>query len=590
MSLVEPLQPFENATAEKAAHFWTIGLFVLCGWLLFSNLGGSALLEPDEGRNAEVAREILLLNDWVTPHYDFIPRLDKPMLFFDLVALSYKIFGISEWSARLPAVLAALGCISLAYFFACRFFGRWAALWSALVLLTSLQFFGFARVVMLETLLTLFVSLALCCFFLGQDEVDRGRGRIPFLLMHAAMGVATATKGPVGFLLPGAIIFFYICLTRRWVLLRSMELPLGLPLFILTAGPWYVLAELRNPGYLQYFLWEQNVVRFASSRFNRGEPWYFFILVLIGGFFPWSMLLPSAVSDFWKRSITCERLFLLLWALVPTLVFSFSSSKLAHYILPVFPALAITIGATLGHSLKSSDVVASRIFAFPPFGFFLLTFASSLVVLRPEVLPRHFQIYVHDAFPRFPIALAVALLISLIFSLFAARRRSQHPALFLAAAVGFTAFTFLAEPMIGSVALHRSSKNLAAQAASLIGDEDQIVLLRTYPSGLPFYLSIRRPMAVISSDASRSILGSDYVALQRPEPAPGYGKVIYSAKEFAALWATANNRIVIFADQGMMRHVADLGVTTRRKLLQVGDIVVLENRPVGERPLSEGKP
>ena len=120
--------------------YFIIAVCLFCIVILFSNLGGAALFEPDEGRNAEIAREILLLDDWVTPHYDFIPRLDKPMLFFGLVAFSFKFFGLSEWSARLPSVVAALGCLSLVYVLARYLAGRWAAFWSVLILVTSIEF------------------------------------------------------------------------------------------------------------------------------------------------------------------------------------------------------------------------------------------------------------------------------------------------------------------------------------------------------------------------------------------------------------------------------------------------------------------
>jgi hypothetical protein len=188
-------------------RYWTIGLFIFSAWVLFSNLGVVALIESDEGRNAEIAREILLLRDWVTPHYDFIARLDKPILFFDLVALSYKVFGISEWSARLPSALTAFGCLSLTYFFSGSLFGRWAALWSALILLTSLEFFALSRIVILDMLLTFFLTLALCCFFLGQRGVDQGKGKMSFLLMYVAMGAATLVKGPIGVMLPAGDCF-----------------------------------------------------------------------------------------------------------------------------------------------------------------------------------------------------------------------------------------------------------------------------------------------------------------------------------------------------------------------------------------------
>ena len=156
----------DNVT--NPASYWAIGLIIFCLCVLFSHLGTAVLFEPDEGRNAEIAREILLLKDWVTPHYDFIPRLDKPISYFWLVALSFRLFGLSEWSARLPSALAAFACLSVTYALARAMFGRWAALWSVLVLLTSIEFFALSRIVILDMLLTFFFSLALCAFFLGQ--------------------------------------------------------------------------------------------------------------------------------------------------------------------------------------------------------------------------------------------------------------------------------------------------------------------------------------------------------------------------------------------------------------------------------------
>ena len=153
--------------SSEPSQYWTVGLLLFGISILLLNLGGAALFEPDEGRNAEIAREILLLKDWVTPHYDFIPRLDKPMLFFGLVALSYKLFGISEWAARLPSALAALACLCITYRFASSLFGRRAGLWSALILLSSMEFFAMSRAVLMDMTLTCFVSLALWSFCLG---------------------------------------------------------------------------------------------------------------------------------------------------------------------------------------------------------------------------------------------------------------------------------------------------------------------------------------------------------------------------------------------------------------------------------------
>jgi 4-amino-4-deoxy-L-arabinose transferase-like glycosyltransferase len=140
---------------------WATFLGVVCLVILFANLGGAAFFEPDEGRNAEKAREILLLNDWVTPHHNFLPTLDKPIAFYWPVALSFKLFGFSEWAARLPSTLAALGCLLLVYQFARRHWGARTALWSCLVLATSVEFFFFARLVILDVLYSAGIAVVL---------------------------------------------------------------------------------------------------------------------------------------------------------------------------------------------------------------------------------------------------------------------------------------------------------------------------------------------------------------------------------------------------------------------------------------------
>ena len=140
-------------------------LRVVCLVILFANLGGAAFFDPDEGRNAEKAREILLLNDWVTPHENFLPTLDKPIAFYWPVALSFKLFGFSEWAARLPSALAALGCLLLVAQLARRHWGARTALWSCLVLATSVEFFFFARLVNLDMSLTFFITMALFSFY-----------------------------------------------------------------------------------------------------------------------------------------------------------------------------------------------------------------------------------------------------------------------------------------------------------------------------------------------------------------------------------------------------------------------------------------
>ena len=570
----------ERRSAVDPEAYWFFGLFVFSVWILFAGLGGAALFEPDEGRNAEVAREILLLKDPVTPHYDFIPRLDKPVLFFDLVALSFKLFGVSEWAARLPSVLAALGCILLVYFFSRALFGTRAALWSGLVLVTSPEFFALSRIVILEMTLTLFMSIALCGFVLGQQPLGRNQKRAWFILVYPALGAATLVKGPVGFLLPGGVIFLYLLLSRRWSAIKEMELPLGIALLLVTAAPWYALAEFRNPGYLTHFLWNENVVRFATTHFHRSSPWYYFIVVLAAGFFPWTLVLPTAVANLRKYSGQDERLFLIVWAVLPLLFFSMSSSKLPHYILFVYPPVAVIVGTTMADLLSQASLKTFSLVSLPGLAFVLLALVTTIVTGRPDILPPGIQPYVQLTFPTVPIPLLAGSMLVVVFGPVAVRNTLWKKSLIFYAAVAgsFAIFISTAIPVIKEVSLHRSSKQLVDKAASFVGAEDQLVLYGGYPSSLPFYFNVQRSIWVVWSGKKSKVLGSDYVATKQPRPAQGYGQVLFTEEEFAEVWKGSRVRYVMFVDAGAVARLQQLLGEPLKVIVELHDTVVVESR------------
>ena len=565
-----------------------IALCLFCLVVLFSDLGGAALFEPDEGRNAEVAREILLLPDWVTPHYDFIPRLDKPVFFFALVALCFKFFGLSEWSARLPSVLAALAGLSLTYVLARSIFGRRAALWSVLILVTSVEFFALSRVVILDMVLTMFITLSLVCFWFGH--LAAGPRRKPLvLLMFVSMGVATLVKGPIGFVLPAAVIFFYLLLSKKSAVISEMELSLGVPLFLVVVAYWYVAVELRNPGYLHHFLYEENFARFTTTEFNRSGPWYYFVVVLAVGFFPWTALLPITVADFRRRPPADGHLFLILWIALPLVVFSLSGSKLPHYILPLYPPLAILVGATVAKALSIPSKTTTWALLLPAATFFSLALLPALSFLASDFLPDQIQAHVHAALTATAILFSAAASSALILGLAGIKKGLWHRELYHygATALGFASFILVAEPIIDTVSLNRSSKQLATTAASVIHQRDQLVLYEKYLSSLPFYLRIQQPIWVVWSGNKSKVLGSDYIAKKRPEPAAGYGKVLYTHDEFAELSLTSKDRLVVFVDDRDFDKLSIAGGVPTR-LLDMGGTSIVTNH-VEPRLLSLGR-
>jgi 4-amino-4-deoxy-L-arabinose transferase-like glycosyltransferase len=289
---------------------------------LFHGLGSAALFEPDEGRNAEKAREILLLGDWVTPHQNFLPTLGKPIFFYWLVALCFKIFGLAEWSARLPAVLSAIGCLFLVYRFARTQWGMWEALWSCLALVTSVEFLVLSRTVIFDMTLTLFIAWALMSFYAAQKAGRSTSRNLHWLTMYAAMGAATLVKGLLGVIIPGMVIFCYLFFSRKWSLLSRMRIVPGAIVFMAIVVPWYAWVEVRNPGYLHYFLWEEHFVRYLTPHFERTGNWYYFFAVLGVGFLPWSLILPVTIRSLFKRLADELNLFSTLWVILPFIFFS----------------------------------------------------------------------------------------------------------------------------------------------------------------------------------------------------------------------------------------------------------------------------
>jgi 4-amino-4-deoxy-L-arabinose transferase-like glycosyltransferase len=567
-----------ETSREPGEVHWIIGLFLFSVFILFFKLGDPALFEPDEGRNAEVAREILLLKDWVTPHYDFIPRLDKPVFFYWLIALSYKVFGVSEWSARLPSAIFALGTLALVYLFSRRFMGVWEALWSTLILLSSVEFFILSRIVIFEMALTFFITLALISFNWAQRPRTEAERSTAYVLMYGALGAATLIKGPIGFVLPGMVIFFYLLVTRKWFLLRRMELPLGSALFLVITVPWYIVAEFKNPGYLRYFLLEEHLLRFSAGYFDRGGPWYYFIPVLVLGFFPWTLLLPAIAQRLWKRSGDSDRVFLVLWAIVPFLFFSLSASKLPHYILPIFPALAILAGQITAATVNAPAKRRWPLWL-PALAPLVVLVVCIVSVFYPYVLPQNGREILQTAFPNVPGTIVVGLVLTAVLHSIVISKElwSSQKWHYLLTAASFALVFLMVEPLGVTISHLRSSKDLAEKSAPLIPSGAQVAIYDAYLASLPFYLNTNQPIWVISSGAKRKVMGSAYVAEKRPEPVPGYRKVLFTYEEFGALWKQSERPLLVFVQEKDLPGLAERGLSSLRKILQAGDVTLIGN-------------
>lgn len=304
--------------------------------ILFVNLSGIPLLDPDEPVYAETAKEMLAFNDFLSPRIYGEYWYDKPPMYYWLVAGTFKLLGISELAARLPAALMALMTVILIYFAGVRLFSPRAGLISALVLTTSIEFFYLGKAAVTDTTLNFFLTACLLAFFTGR-----------YYLFYILSGLAVMTKGPVGLLFPGAIIFLYMMFGWRFDLLRYMKIPAGIVLFSITAIPWYwLMYNIHGSAFIETFLGFHNITRFTSPEHPEGMLWYYFFPVLILGFFPWTAILAQSI---WT-SLTASRgkfqtmLFLNIWVWFIFLFFTVSRTKLVSYILPMFPPLALIAG------------------------------------------------------------------------------------------------------------------------------------------------------------------------------------------------------------------------------------------------------
>ena len=546
-------------------------------FVLFYQLGGAALFEPDEGRNAEKAREILLLRDWLTPHENFHPVLDKPIAFYWLIALSYKFFGISEWAARLPSALAALGCVALVYFFARVHWGKAQGLWSALILLTSLEFFLLARIVIFDMPLTFFMTLSLSAFYQASHSDERNRRRMLCLLMYSALGVATLIKGLIGLVVPGMVIFCYLLLTRQWSILRRIELLPGVLLFLAVVLPWYLAAGARHEGYLRYYFWDEHFGRFASDAFDRTQPWYYFILVGLIGFFPWSLLWPFVVSGFRRRTCDDKTLFLLLWAGLPFLFFSASKSKLPHYILPIFPALAILTASWLVTVFQQSAQRAQAVLSLTWIAYGGVVLYFLIGYWQPAILPKALGPGVTGMpWPLWAYGVLI-LVLPMVLSL---RKISQHlqsqPRCYLAQAIMMVLFVvFSAQSMIAASTV-RSARRLSDQALPLIAPETQVVFYDTYLAGLAFYLRSAKPIWVVTQgNKKRTFLGNYYALGGGAEPPSRWGKALFDFDEFGNQWRSTKQPLLVVVKEKSRARLEEQVGTAIQELARVDDYILL---------------
>ncbi len=325
--------------------------------LYLSRLGAAGLYDPNEGMYAEIPREMLVLRDWLTPHFNFVRYFEKPPLLYWLTALAYEVFGVSQFSARLVNGLAAVAGVGITYGIGQEFWGRRAGLLSGLVLATTFGYFIFSQILLTDMLFS--ALLAGACWALAEALLDERPRPAAMLTAYAVMGLAVMTKGLIGLAFPILTILGFVLFTRDWRLLRRLEIVRGALLFLVITLPWHLLMELRHPGFLWFYFINNHVQRFLGQRVQDYVPMplYAFLGMVFVWTFPWSAFLPVALRHFWPRVRAATReeqgfLFVLLWVASVIGFFASTPARLEYYSMPAFPAIALCVGRLWGAELS----------------------------------------------------------------------------------------------------------------------------------------------------------------------------------------------------------------------------------------------
>ncbi len=342
---------------DKVGHAgWkhqVVALFLLGSLSLFLGLGNGKLWDEDETTYAEVVREMMQEDEWLVPRYDGTLLADKPILSYWSMIAGVHLFGMNEFGMRFFSAMSGLGCVLVIFVLARRMYGPETGFLAGLILLSSLFFLVVCRSALMDAHLTLFVTCALWGFW--EAVHNPTQSLLWVLFCGIATGLAVLTKGPLGLLLVGAIGFFTLLGSRKLRLLPKLHPGAALTIFLVVASIWYIAITWKTGwGFLRDFIIKENLDKVFKPTLGHGGPIWYYLAVLIFTFLPWSLFLPWAVRSLWKRDWG-EKAFLLSWVVIPLVFFSLLRTKLPHYILPIFPALALITARALALAREEHD-------------------------------------------------------------------------------------------------------------------------------------------------------------------------------------------------------------------------------------------
>ncbi|HMS86470.1 MAG TPA: glycosyltransferase family 39 protein [Nitrospira sp.] len=560
-------------------------LLLLSSLLFFIGLGGMGLTDRDEGRNAEAGREMFASGDLVTPTFNGELRVAKPVFVYWLMTASYHVFGVNEFAARFPSALFGVALIVMHYLFLTRLRGPTVGLYGALMLLLNIEILALGRMAITDSVLIFFTTLSLYSFWLGMHE--SGSGRHWIWGFYVGMALATLTKGPVGFAVPLITALLYLIATRRWHIFWERGAPLaGALLVVILAGPWYTAMFLIHGDAYSSEAKVHTVGRFLAPMEGHGVGWWFYFPVLLLGFYPWSSFLPAGLYRAyisWRAFRTAQSLiqapsaseasevsqeeldwFMGFWIVGVFIFFSLSSTRLPHYIGPLFPACAILAASywTQGLHEPSTKGLRSSIHFLMGIGYLVaigLASAPALFAKFSGTMVKEFPLATQFDLGPGPYVGAMIVVVAMglvgYFGL-----NDEKRGLAFGAAGGALASVFLVAILTVIPGLNRYAiappQELAYAAGLNLTPTDQLIAFGTTRPSFAFYArrtvsfiphnELDRLRTALGKDGRTMILLPEYLQETLPQEAAGFQPIL---KRYGFL--LLSNQPVVAAPQGV---------------------------------------
>ncbi|HTZ17720.1 MAG TPA: glycosyltransferase family 39 protein [Dissulfurispiraceae bacterium] len=450
-------------------------------------LGSVTLFDVDEAVFAEATKEMVQSGDYITPTYNGEVRYDKPIFFYWLMALSYKIFGINEFGARFPSALAGILLAAALFFFVRHFYDTRKALYSALSMTASLYFFVYSRASVTDMLLTLFISLSLFSFYISV----KGHSRFIYGF-YVFSALAFLTKGLIGILFPLAVAFIFLAITEGLGGLKKAFSLKALLLFIIVGVPWYAVEfAVRGDEFFQQFFVKHHFKRYTDVISGHKGPFYYYIAALAAGLFPWIAFLPSGIRKIFGNKDSLL-IFAGVWVAFIVIFFSFATTKLPDYVLSAIPAAAILIAS----GMMEQNIRWKR------FEWSFIALVSFLICIAFVVLPSYLEkTGITDTGWMLPAA-AVALVMAVVGLYTTISAKSSYGVMLCIVLIFFTFLMIKAYPMANQ-RLQGALYRFSLYAKEKVHGDGRIITYGINMPSIVFY-SDRKVAVVRGSEALRA--------------------------------------------------------------------------------------